>query len=63
MPYPAIGIDGGQVARAAGRDDAVKDAVLGLLNWLVAGRDLIRVEGYMLSSMMRNPKMICMILD
>jgi acetamidase/formamidase len=48
----------GVLATAVGRDNAVKEAVRGLLDWLVAEKGLNRVEGYMLFSMAGNLKMM-----
>ena len=44
----------GVLATAADRESAVKEAVGGLLDWLVAEKGLDRVEGYMLFSIAGN---------
>jgi acetamidase/formamidase len=48
----------GVLATAEDRDKAVKEAVRGLLDWLVAEKALTRVEGYMLFSIAGNLKMM-----
>lgn len=48
----------GVLATAMGRDNAVKEAVRGLLDWLVAEKGLTRVEAYMLFSIAGNLKMM-----
>lgn len=48
----------GVLATAVGRDNAIKEAVRGLLDWLVAEKRLTRVEGYMLFSIAGNLKLM-----
>jgi acetamidase/formamidase len=48
----------GVLATAETRDIAVKEAVRGMLDWLVAEKGLTRVEGYMLFSITGNLKMM-----
>jgi acetamidase/formamidase len=60
MQMHSVGGNGehGVLATAASRDNAVKEAVRGLLDWLVAEKSLTRIESYMLFSIVGNLKMM-----